>query len=157
MALEKYAAAIQEIAKARSLEYVDLLELTGKPGMEPVAGVAKLTENGLHYSPYGQWRIAPLVAKSLKVTGAGVEREHRRGRTAKVEAEGPGDQGDHADRPGAAVCGCGFVAALSHDAGAFARRGFGCEAQTNAQDHRHGQGEVRNPGRRRGRAQDRRR
>jgi lysophospholipase L1-like esterase len=65
LALEKYVAALSDAAKRRSLPYVNVMDLVPESGDGPVQGVSQLTDNGLHYSPYGHWRVAPLVAKQL--------------------------------------------------------------------------------------------
>ena len=60
-----YADTIAAEAKARNLAHVDLLDLVGSDSGEVVSGAEQFTDNGLHLSPYGQWKLAPAIAARL--------------------------------------------------------------------------------------------
>ncbi|MGV3774641.1 MAG: PVC-type heme-binding CxxCH protein [Verrucomicrobiales bacterium] len=59
--LRLYADALKEIASARKAHFIPLFDLTKNiQSSEP-----KLTDNGIHPSPYGYWRIAGLILQGL--------------------------------------------------------------------------------------------
>lgn len=60
-----YADAIAAEAKARSLAYVDLIDLVGNETGKLYTSNVQLTDNGVHLSSYGQWRLAPEIAHRL--------------------------------------------------------------------------------------------
>ena len=60
-----YADAIAVEAKSRELPYVDLLDLVGNDTGKLFSGNVQLTDNGVHLSPYGHWRLAPEIAQRL--------------------------------------------------------------------------------------------
>jgi lysophospholipase L1-like esterase len=60
-----YADAIAAEAQARKLPYVDLLDLVGNETGKRFTGNVQLTDNGVHLTPYGQWRLAPEIAERL--------------------------------------------------------------------------------------------
>jgi hypothetical protein len=66
--LETYDSLLRDTASKRGHAYVDLADLIpgGQSGNStPPAGLDRLTDNGLHFSPYGDWRAGPQLA--LKV------------------------------------------------------------------------------------------
>ncbi|WP_197443050.1 GDSL-type esterase/lipase family protein [Lignipirellula cremea] len=70
-ALPLYAGVLQAAAKARDLTYIDFLQPLGEPAKQnSSAPLEQLTDNGVHFSPYGYWRTAPILAKALGVTPA---------------------------------------------------------------------------------------
>lgn len=62
--LPAYIAVIKKVANERSCALVDLSELV--PAGE-VAESERLTDNGVHFSEYGYWRVAPQIAKAMGV------------------------------------------------------------------------------------------
>jgi lysophospholipase L1-like esterase len=60
-----YADAIAAEAKIRNLPYVDLLALIGSDSGKVVSGAQQLTDNGVHLSPYGHWKLAPQITAAL--------------------------------------------------------------------------------------------
>jgi hypothetical protein len=58
-----YAEAIAKVAAQRNEPFVNLLELLGKK-MQP-ASETPLTDDGLHFTEYGDWRAAPAVEQGL--------------------------------------------------------------------------------------------
>ncbi len=64
--LRLYADALRDTAKKRGLAFVDLYDLLGaKEG-----NAAPLTDNGIHLTPWGYWKSAPLLEKGLGVPEA---------------------------------------------------------------------------------------
>lgn len=60
--LKLYSDAIRKVAAARGAPFVDLFQLVGK--LQPTAGVP-LTDNGIHLTAYGYWRVAPIIEQAL--------------------------------------------------------------------------------------------
>jgi lysophospholipase L1-like esterase len=60
--LKLYSDAIGRVAAKRGAPFVNLFELLGK--LQPAAG-APLTDNGIHLTAYGYWRVAALIEQAL--------------------------------------------------------------------------------------------
>ncbi len=60
--LRLYADAIRDTAKKRGLAFVDLYDLLSAKGEAPAA---PLTDNGIHLTPWGYWKSAPLLEQGL--------------------------------------------------------------------------------------------
>jgi hypothetical protein len=60
--LRLYADAIRDTAQKRGLAFVDLYDLLGA---KPEAAAAPLTDNGIHLTPWGYWKSAPLLEQGL--------------------------------------------------------------------------------------------
>jgi hypothetical protein len=61
--LQLYSAAIGKLATARGAAFVDLFEPSGGK-LQPPAG-SPLTDNEVHSTAYGCWRLAPVVERAL--------------------------------------------------------------------------------------------
>jgi hypothetical protein len=68
--LGEYCKVIQHVASQRGHAYADLF--AAMQNREPQGAAAKIawTENGQHFTPYGHWKLAPVLSKVL---GAPVE------------------------------------------------------------------------------------
>jgi lysophospholipase L1-like esterase len=64
--LRLYADAIRDVARQRGLLFVDLFDLLGARTDLP----APLTDNGIHLTPLGYWRSAPVLEKGLGLTAS---------------------------------------------------------------------------------------
>lgn len=60
--LKEYAEAIRDVAARRKGVYVDLLSLLDRPHGRP-----PLTDNGIHFTPYGYGRLCEAVAYGLEI------------------------------------------------------------------------------------------
>jgi lysophospholipase L1-like esterase len=60
--LKLYSEAIGKVAAQRGAPFVNLFEVVGR--LQPEAG-APLTDNGIHLTAYGYWRIAPAIEQAL--------------------------------------------------------------------------------------------
>jgi lysophospholipase L1-like esterase len=58
-----YASAIADVARQRQAPLVNLFELLGGK-LSPPSEIP-LTDNGLHFTPYGYWRLAGVVEQAL--------------------------------------------------------------------------------------------
>jgi lysophospholipase L1-like esterase len=58
-----YCDAIQQLAQQREGRYVDLFQRLGPPSDAPPE--IPLTDNGMHLTPYGYWRMAAAVEDAL--------------------------------------------------------------------------------------------
>lgn len=59
--LSEYSSAIHEAAIRRGGRFVDLLNLLNRP-----PGATRLTDNGIHLTPYGYWHAAAAIAYALE-------------------------------------------------------------------------------------------
>jgi lysophospholipase L1-like esterase len=58
--LEKYVEVMRSVAAARGHRFINLFS-----GLPWLAQSRPLTENGIHLSPYGYWRVALVIEKGL--------------------------------------------------------------------------------------------
>lgn len=66
--LPAYVSTIKKVASERKLPLVDLSELVpGGTSQSATPGEA-LTDNGIHFTEQGYWRVAPQIAKQLGVS-----------------------------------------------------------------------------------------
>jgi lysophospholipase L1-like esterase len=68
--LRGYSAAIEKLAKKRHLPYVDLYNpiSDSKPNVNAIPKIRdRLTDDGMQFNPYGQWRLGPQIASTLGV------------------------------------------------------------------------------------------
>jgi hypothetical protein len=56
--LRLYADAMSDVARERGHRFIDLYDALGETG-------ERLTENGIHLTPYGYWRAARAIAAGL--------------------------------------------------------------------------------------------
>jgi lysophospholipase L1-like esterase len=63
--LKLYTDAVAAEAQARNLPFVNLFDLVGSDSGEIVDGAQQFTDNGVHLNPYGQWKLAPIIASRL--------------------------------------------------------------------------------------------
>ena len=66
--MEDYAVAMEEIAKKRGLGFLNFTSLLP---VEPSSEETALTNNGLHFTAYGYWRLAPAIAKAMGANSPG--------------------------------------------------------------------------------------
>jgi lysophospholipase L1-like esterase len=64
--LRLYADAIRDVAKKRSLKFVDLYDRLAEIAKE--GRPSHLTDNGIHLTAFGYWRSAPLLEEGLGFT-----------------------------------------------------------------------------------------
>lgn len=66
--LPAYVASIKNIAAEKNCALVDLSELvSGSTSQAPSHGES-LTDNGIHFTQQGYWKVAPVIAKQLGIS-----------------------------------------------------------------------------------------
>jgi lysophospholipase L1-like esterase len=65
--LEQYTQAVSRIAAERGHQFVDLFHDLTKPEGTSDRKPPRLTENGIHLSPYGYWRMARALERGLGI------------------------------------------------------------------------------------------
>lgn len=66
--LETYDSLLRDTASKKGFLFIDLADLVPSgqsPGQAPPTGADRLTDNGLHFSAYGDWRVGPQLAMKL--------------------------------------------------------------------------------------------
>ncbi len=66
--LRLYADALRDTATKRGMMFVDLYDLLSAKRLAaavPQAAAVRLTDNGIHLTPWGYWRSAPLLEQGL--------------------------------------------------------------------------------------------
>lgn len=65
--LPAYVAAVEKIAAEKNCALVDLSDLVPGGTSQARAPGESLTDNGIHFTQFGYWKVAPTIAKKLGV------------------------------------------------------------------------------------------
>jgi len=64
--LRRYMGVVREVASERKIPYIELPPVATNPSGAPLADpLDQLTKDGIHRTPYGHWRAAPVIAAQL--------------------------------------------------------------------------------------------